>query len=102
MNECVDLLYARYGRGELQQQLQLMFGSTDDWQNQAHEITFREYLKIVAVGQQQKVENARKIKAVRRNSALNCETDSFPDALLKAVCSMACQMLKSRGLRSGE
>ena len=67
MNECVDLLYARYGRGKLQQQLQLMFGSTNDWRNQAHEITFREYLKIVAVGLQQKVENARKIKAVRRN-----------------------------------
>ena len=38
-----------------------------NWRNQAHEITFREYLNIVAVGLHQKVENARKIKAVRRN-----------------------------------
>ena len=67
MNETVDLLYARYGRGELQHQLQLMFGNTDDWRNQAHEIGYREYLEIVSVGLQQKVENARKIKAVRRN-----------------------------------
>ena len=66
MNETVDLLYARYGRGLMQQQLQLMFGNTSDWRNQAHEITYREYLDIVAVGLQQKVENARKIKSVRR------------------------------------